>query len=153
MGLPAIGRLLRSLATTIPLWPHETAFTSVVSKEDPTFKVLLVVARPDHESECAAMLYRITHELGGAADQVVVTNGVAGTQYSAPAQVYYGLSLSEETLGPKRLAGFTFAPLEGFHVWNRAAGAARWRNFLQRVEERPFSCAVQEAGLEKAFSA
>ena len=135
-------RLLRSLATGAPLWPHETTFES---QQEPTFKVLLVVAHPDDESECAAVLYRITHELGGAVDQVVVTNGEAGRQYSAPAEAYYGLSLSEGTSGRKRLArlrreevlrasqilgirhnyffdqkdtGFTFDPLEGFHAWN-----------------------------------
>ncbi len=145
MRLPAMGRLLRSLATGVPLWPHEITFGS---QEEPAFKVLLVVAHPDDESECAAVLYRITHELGGTVDQAVVTNGEAGcTQYSGPAQAYYGLSLSEETSGRKRLArlrrkevlragqilgirrnyffsqkdtGFTFDPLEGFHAWNIA---------------------------------
>jgi N-acetylglucosamine malate deacetylase 2 len=140
-----LNRLLRSLAAGVPVWPHETAFQSVLSQEDPTFKALLVVAHPDDESECSAVLYRITHELGGAVDQVVVTNGEAGTQYSAPAQAYYGLSLNEEETGRKRLArlrrkevlragqilgirhnyffdqkdtGFTFNPLDGFHAWN-----------------------------------
>ena len=144
-GCATLSRLLRSLATGVPLWPHETAFHSVLSPEDPTFKVLLVVAHPDDESECAAVLYRITHELGGAVDQVVVTNGEAGAQYSAPAQAYYGVPLSDEVLGRKQVAqlrrkellragqilgirhnyffdqkdtGFTFDPLEGFHAWN-----------------------------------
>ena len=99
-GRATLSRLLRSLATSVPLWPHETTFGS---QEEPAFKVLLVVAHPDDESECAAVLYRITHELGGAVDQVVVTNGEAGTQYSAPAQAYYG-TLGEETSGRKRLA-------------------------------------------------
>ena len=138
----SLSRLLRSLATGVPLWPHEAAFQA---QEIPAFKVLLVVAHPDDESECAAVLYRITHELGGAVDQVVVTNGEAGTQYSAPAQAYYGLSLSEEAADRKRLArlrrkevlragqilgirhnyffaqkdtGFTFDAQEGFRAWN-----------------------------------
>jgi LmbE family N-acetylglucosaminyl deacetylase len=137
-----VSRLLRSLAAGVPLWPHETPFHS---HEDPTFTALLVVAHPDDESECAAILYRITHELGGAVDQVVVTNGEAGTQFSAPAQAYYGLSFGQEPAGRKRLArlrrkealraaqilgirhnyffeqkdtGFTFDPLDGFHAWN-----------------------------------
>ncbi len=144
-GCAALSRILRSLSAGVPLWPHETAFPAALSREDPTLKVLLVVAHPDDESECAAVLYRITHELGGAVDQVVVTNGEAGTQYSALAQAYYGLSLSEEANGRKRLArlrrkevlragqilgirhnyffdqkdtGYTFDPLEGFHAWN-----------------------------------
>jgi LmbE family N-acetylglucosaminyl deacetylase len=142
VSLATLNRFLRSLATGVPLWPHEPALSS---QEDTAFKVLLVVAHPDDESECAAVVYRIAHELGGSVDQVVVTNGEAGAQYSAPAQVYYGLSLSEETCGRKRLArlrrkevlragkilgirhnyflnqkdtGFTFDPLEGFHTWN-----------------------------------
>jgi LmbE family N-acetylglucosaminyl deacetylase len=142
-GCATLSRLLRSLATGVPLWPHETAFHS--APEEPAFKVLLVVAHPDDESECAAVLYRITHELGGAVDQIVVTNGEAGAQYSAPAQAYYGLSLSEEATGRRHLVrlrrkevlragqilgirhnyffgqkdtGFTLDPLEGFHAWN-----------------------------------
>lgn len=59
-------------------------------------QVLMVVAHPDDESECAAMVYRITHELGGAVDQAVVTNGEGGHQYSAPAQAFYGLAKGEE---------------------------------------------------------
>ncbi len=51
------------------------------SESSPRLKVLLVVAHPDDESECAAFLYHVTHELGGVVDQVVVTNGEAGTQY------------------------------------------------------------------------
>ena len=144
-GCATLSRLLRSLAIGVPLWPHETVFHSALSQEDPTLKVLLVVAHPDDESECAAVVYRITHELGGAVDQVVVTNGEAGTQYSALALVYYGLSLSGEESGRKRLArlrrkellragrilgirnnyffgqkdtGFTLDPHEGFRVWN-----------------------------------
>jgi LmbE family N-acetylglucosaminyl deacetylase len=98
------GRLLRSLATGATLWPEATAFSFSPVDEDFRLKALLVVAHPDDESECAAVLYRITHELGGTVDQIVVTNGEAGHQYSAPAEAYYRLSLNEQEAGRKRLA-------------------------------------------------
>jgi LmbE family N-acetylglucosaminyl deacetylase len=65
--------------------------------EESRLKVLLVVAHPDDESECAATLYRVTHEIGGVVDQVIITNGEAGHQYSAPAQAYYRSSADEES--------------------------------------------------------
>ena len=158
-GQCRLQRLLQSFVAGPPLWPHEAAFGPAYSQENPGFKVLLVIAHPDDESECAAVLYRITHELGGAVDQVIVTNGEAGTQYSAPAQAYYGLSLSEETFGPRRLArlrrkevlrssqilgirhsyffdqrdtGFTLDPLEGFHAWNIELVRQRLFTLLER---------------------
>lgn len=73
--------------------PDLAAFSFGIAREAaaPPLKALLVVAHPDDESECAAFLYRITHELGGIADQVVVTNGEGGHHYAAPAARYYGL--------------------------------------------------------------
>jgi N-acetylglucosamine malate deacetylase 2 len=117
------------------------------------------VAHPDDESECAAVLYRITHELGGIVDQVVVTNGEAGHQYSAPAEAYYRLSLSQDNGGRKRLArlrreellrasrilgirhnyffdqkdtGLTFDPHDGFQAWD----VERIRRQLLKLLER-----------------
>jgi LmbE family N-acetylglucosaminyl deacetylase len=137
--------LLKSLLTGAALLPNEASFGTPLSRKYSAFTVLLVVAHPDDESECAATLYRITHELGGTVDQVVVTNGEAGTQYSAPAQVFYGLPLDEGPTGRKRLArirrqellrasrvlgirhnylfdqkdtGLTSNPREGLYAWN-----------------------------------
>ena len=45
-------------------------------------------AHPDDESESAALVYRLTHELGAAVDQVVVTNGEGGHQYAALCRSY-----------------------------------------------------------------
>jgi LmbE family N-acetylglucosaminyl deacetylase len=42
-------------------------------------------------------VYRITQELGGIVDQVVVTNGEGGTQYAAPAQTYYRTAVRDES--------------------------------------------------------
>ena len=55
----------------------------------------MIVAHPDDESECAAFVYRVTHELDGTVDQIVVTNGEGGNQYSSPAQAYYRSSTDD----------------------------------------------------------
>jgi LmbE family N-acetylglucosaminyl deacetylase len=141
-------RILRSLATGGTLWPEAAAFSPLPELADDDGrgpKVLLVVAHPDDESECAAVLYRITHELGGTIDQVVVTNGEAGFQHAIPAQEYYQLPLTREDVGRKHLpkirrrevlrasrilgirntyffnqkdTGFTFDSQIGFWNWN-----------------------------------
>jgi len=80
-------------------WPNCPEFDAVYEEgghsEADQLKVLLVVAHPDDESECAALLYRISHELGGIVDQVIVTNGEAGHQYSAPARALTRLTRQE----------------------------------------------------------
>jgi LmbE family N-acetylglucosaminyl deacetylase len=38
-------------------------------------KVLLVVAHPDDEYTFAATVYRVAKELGGAVDEVIITDG------------------------------------------------------------------------------
>jgi LmbE family N-acetylglucosaminyl deacetylase len=99
-------RILRGLAAGGTLWPEAAPFgvgAFAPLEVKPSLKVLLVVAHPDDESECAAVLYRITHELGGVVDQVTVTNGEAGFHWASPAQEFYGLSLAEEHVGRKHL--------------------------------------------------
>jgi N-acetylglucosamine malate deacetylase 2 len=136
-------RLWHSLTIGAGLWPAVGPFPSL-TEEQASCKVLLVVAHPDDESECAATLYRMTHELGAIVDQVVVTNGEAGHQYSAPAQAYYRRSMSpkawqkslvhlrrQELLRAGRIlgirhhyfldqqdTGFTLDPSVGFASWN-----------------------------------
>jgi N-acetylglucosamine malate deacetylase 2 len=69
----------------------------------PPPKVLIVVAHPDDEYAFTATVYRITRELGGIADQVVITNGEGGYRYAALAQSIYGVSLTEESVGRAHL--------------------------------------------------
>src|ERR1700709_2574592 len=92
-------RLLRSLRLSSAFWPESANSDPLMDdfslEEQSPLKTLLVVAHPDDESECAALLYRITHEAGGIVDQVILTDGAAGHQYAAPAQTYYGLSAYE----------------------------------------------------------
>ena len=59
-------------------------------------KLLIVAAHPDDEYAVAATTYRLTRELGWAADHVVITNGEAGYRYSALAEAVYGVGLTEE---------------------------------------------------------
>jgi len=57
------------------------------------FRVLQVVAHPDDEYEVAGTVYRISKELLGTVDQVVITDGEAGHRYSSLAVPYYGIDL------------------------------------------------------------
>jgi LmbE family N-acetylglucosaminyl deacetylase len=65
--------------------------------------VLLVVAHPDDEYEMAATIYRITRELSGKVDQLIITDGAAGYHYSSLAEQYYGVRLTDESDGRKEL--------------------------------------------------
>jgi LmbE family N-acetylglucosaminyl deacetylase len=66
-------------------------------------KVLMIMAHPDDETECAATIYKITHELRGSVDLAIVTNGEGGYKYSTLAEDYYGFELTEEQVGRKYL--------------------------------------------------
>jgi LmbE family N-acetylglucosaminyl deacetylase len=68
-----------------------------------TPKVLLVVAHPDDEYAVAATVYRITQELKGVVDQLIITNGEGGFRYSQLAEAFYGLQLTDEATGRSRL--------------------------------------------------
>jgi len=46
------------------------------------YRVLLVVAHPDDESEMAGTIYRLTKELSGVVDQVIVSDGEGGFRYA-----------------------------------------------------------------------
>ncbi len=66
-------------------------------------KVLLVVAHSDDEYNFAATTYRITRELGGAVDEVVITDGESGYRYSLLAEKIYGVQLTSEEVGRAHL--------------------------------------------------
>jgi len=66
-------------------------------------KVLLVVAHPDDEYNFAATTYRIARELGGAIDEVVITDGEGGYRYSLLAEKIYGVQLTSEEAGREHL--------------------------------------------------
>jgi LmbE family N-acetylglucosaminyl deacetylase len=66
-------------------------------------RALLIVAHPDDEYEMAGTIYRITTELSGTVDQVIITDGEAGYRYSSLAARYYGVNLTNEATGRARL--------------------------------------------------
>lgn len=76
--------------------------SSIAQSYDST-RVLIVTAHPDDETGFAATVYKITHELNGAVDLAVITNGEAGYKYSTLAESYYHLPLTEESAGRKYL--------------------------------------------------
>ncbi|MCU1326754.1 MAG: LmbE family protein [Bryobacterales bacterium] len=155
-----MGRLMQLLsAASAPAawWPGPGEFALPELAPAEPLKVLLVVAHPDDESECAGTLYRITHELGGVVDQVIVTNGEGGRHFSAPALEYYGISRSEEIskelprlrrkevvragqiIGIRRHyflgqtdTGFTLDPGEGLRNWDLQRIQRELRSLLRR---------------------
>jgi len=68
-------------------------------------RVLIVDAHPDDEGAYAAAVYKITHDLGGTVDLVVITNGEGGYKYSTLAEPIYHLKLTDEKIGRKYLPG------------------------------------------------
>ena len=78
------------------------AFNFCIASPTPP-NVLIVIAHPDDETGCAATIYKITHELKGAVDLVVITNGEGGYKYSTLAEDYYHLELTDEKVGRENL--------------------------------------------------
>ena len=66
-------------------------------------KVLLVTAHPDDETLLAATVYKITHELNGVVDQVVITNGEGGFAYSLLSEPIYNQKMATEAVGREKL--------------------------------------------------
>src|SRR5215471_15241893 len=66
-------------------------------------RLLIVVAHPDDEYAFAASTWRLTHELGWSAEQVIITDGESGFRYSSLAEAVYGKSLANERDGRANL--------------------------------------------------
>jgi LmbE family N-acetylglucosaminyl deacetylase len=66
-------------------------------------KILIVTAHPDDETAFAATIYKVTHDLNGLADILLVTNGEGGYKYSTLAEDIYGRELTDEQSGRKAL--------------------------------------------------
>ncbi len=61
-------------------------------------KLLIITAHPDDETMFPATVFKITHELGGMADLVLVTDGSGGYN-GLLASTYYGKNLTDSTTG------------------------------------------------------
>jgi LmbE family N-acetylglucosaminyl deacetylase len=96
--------ILSFLAITFPTGAAaaEVGVFSGMKAMEPV-RVLLVVAHPDDEYEVAGTVYRISKELSGTVDQVIITDGEAGYRYSSLASPYYGIDLTNEAVGRAQL--------------------------------------------------
>jgi LmbE family N-acetylglucosaminyl deacetylase len=65
--------------------------------------VLIVVAHPDDDAMFASSVYRLTHELGGRADLLLVTDGAGGYRFSTLAEPIYGLKLTDPEVARRYL--------------------------------------------------
>lgn len=68
-----------------------------------TLKVAAILAHPDDESNVAATLYKLTHELKADVDIILITNGESGYKYSTLAEQIYHLALTDEKSARKYL--------------------------------------------------
>ena len=66
-------------------------------------RILVVDAHPDDETTYCGAIYKITHDLQGVVDLVVVTNGEGGYKYSTLAEPIYQLKLTDEKIGRRYL--------------------------------------------------
>jgi LmbE family N-acetylglucosaminyl deacetylase len=66
-------------------------------------RILIVAAHPDDESCFSVTAYKITHNLAGVVDQLVITNGEGGYRYSTLAEPYYDAKLTTESVGRSML--------------------------------------------------
>jgi LmbE family N-acetylglucosaminyl deacetylase len=73
----------------------------IIAKEG--LKVLIVTAHPDDEAVFSATMFKITHDLNGIADILLVTNGEGGYKYSTLAEELYGRELTDEQYGRQAL--------------------------------------------------
>jgi LmbE family N-acetylglucosaminyl deacetylase len=125
-------------------------------------KVLIAMAHPDDEYALAATVYRISRELGGVADHIVITNGEGGYRYASLAEAIYGVAIArepdgrtnlpairrQETVNAGRILGvrhhhFLEQPDSGFEC---ACADAEWRHWdLPRVREEIAGLLAREA--------
>lgn len=75
------------------------------AQSDSALKVLVVTAHPDDHAAFAGTIYKITHELKGKVDLVVITDGGGGFKYSTLAESYYGLELTDPAIGRQYIPG------------------------------------------------
>lgn len=62
-------------------------------------KVLCVIAHPDDEISFAGTIYKMTQDLKGVVDIMIITNGESGYKYSTLAEPIYCLKLTDEKIG------------------------------------------------------
>jgi len=63
----------------------------------------VIQAHPDDETSFPIILYKITHDLKGTVDLAQITDGQGGYNGSELGSVYYGLKLTDSTIGRSEL--------------------------------------------------
>lgn len=91
----ALGALLLGVPLSIP---H-----SLSAQEPRRPAVLLVTAHPDDDAAFAGAVYQITHQLRGAVDVALVTDGSGGFRFATLAEPIYGLKLTDESVARQYL--------------------------------------------------
>lgn len=86
----------------IPIFVFAFLF-SIHASAQPPGRTLLVVAHPDDEYYFAATAYRMSVQLKGRVDELIITNGEGGFRYSTLAEPYYKKPLTIEAIGRKEL--------------------------------------------------
>ncbi len=64
---------------------------------------LIVTAHPDDDAAFSGAVYQITHQLRGAVDLALVTDGSGGFRYATLAEPIYGLELTNEAVARQYL--------------------------------------------------
>jgi LmbE family N-acetylglucosaminyl deacetylase len=78
-------------------------FTLSFAQASVSPQVLIVVAHPDDEYFFAGAVYRITHDLKGTVDQVILTDGREGYRFSLLAQPIYHEKLTDREVAARKL--------------------------------------------------
>jgi LmbE family N-acetylglucosaminyl deacetylase len=130
-------RLLQVFADCGALWP-EAGCDPIPGEDAAPFRILLIVAHPDDESECSVTLYRAAHEVGAVVDQVFVTDGEAGVRYAGPARPYYRNAA-------KRLTGKSLGAIRRAEVLRASRILGISRNFFLSQPDTGFTLDVEEA--------
>lgn len=91
-------------------------------------KILIVTAHPDDEAVMAGTVYKVTHDLNGIADILLVTNGEGGYKYSTLAEEIYGKELTDEQKGrislptirkKELMSGCAYIGMRNFHFMDQ----------------------------------
>ena len=101
---------------------------SLLAKDVNGPKILIVTAHPDDEAVMAGTVYKVTHDLNGIADILLITNGEGGYKYSTLAEEIYGKELTDEQKGrislptirkKELMSGCAYIGMRDFHFMDQ----------------------------------
>lgn len=89
--------------TLLLAWGRPALGQAAPTREQPSVRVLLVTAHPDDDAAFSGAVYQITHQLRGAVDLALVTDGSGGFRYAVLAEPIYHLELTDERVAREYL--------------------------------------------------